>query len=105
VNWSIVKEHQTLFIPAHFLPCPTASLGGSATNRAPAFASAITLSKAEVFDVVARCDEVVGHAAAWGDLSVAFGVDSIRQFLLGRLMGDPGGLDGGPGDDAEPGDR
>jgi len=55
------------------------------------------LGRGEVFDVVARCDEIVGHAAATGDLSVAFGVDSIRQFLLGRLMGEPGGLDDWPG--------
>ena len=57
------------------------------------FRDEITLSRDEVFDVVARCDEVVGHAEAMGQMSIAFAVDSVRQLLLGRLMGEPGGLD------------
>ncbi len=57
------------------------------------FADAITLSRQEVFDVVARCDEVVGRAEAVGELGIAFAVESVRRLLLGRLMGEPGGLD------------
>ncbi len=71
--------------------------GGTGTDDVAAFGRGITLRRDEVFDIVARCDEIVGHASAMGDLSVAFGVDSIRQFLLGRLMGEPGGLDDRPG--------
>jgi len=66
------------------------------TDETPTFGSEITLSRAEVFDVAARCDEIVGHAEARGDLSIAFSVDSIRQFVLGRLMGEPGSLEGLP---------
>lgn len=59
----------------------------------PQFRDGITLSRDEVLDVVARCDEVVGHAEASGEMSIAFAVDSVRQLLLGRLMGEAGGLD------------
>ncbi len=58
-----------------------------------AFAESITLTRAEVLDVVARCDEVVGHAEELGEVSIAFAVDSVRKLLLGRLMGQAGGLD------------
>jgi len=68
------------------------------SDDAPAFATEITLDRDDVFDVVARCDEIVGHAVAIGDVGIAFSIDSIRQFLLGRLMGEPGGLDDWPGD-------
>lgn len=57
------------------------------------FGGGIILSREEVFDMVARCDEVVGHAEAIGEMSIAFAVDSVRQLVLGRLMGVPGGLD------------
>ena len=57
------------------------------------FRSEITLSRAEVFDVVARCDEVVTYAEAAGELGIAFAADSVRKLLLGRLMGEAGGLD------------
>jgi hypothetical protein len=57
------------------------------------FRSEITLSRDEVFDVVARCDEVVTYAAAEGELGIAFAADSVRKLLLGRLMGEAGGLD------------
>ncbi len=58
----------------------------------PNFRSDITLSRDEVFDVVASCDEVVGQAEAIGEMSIAFAVDAVRKLLLGRLMGEPGGL-------------
>jgi hypothetical protein len=57
------------------------------------FRSEITLSRDEVFDVVARCDEVVTYAEGAGELGVAFAADSVRKLLLGRLMGEAGGLD------------
>lgn len=57
------------------------------------FGERIILSREEAFDVVARCDEVVGHAEAIGEMSIAFAVDSIRQLVLGRLMGVSGGPD------------
>ncbi len=59
----------------------------------PDFGEGIHLSRDEVLDVVARCDEVVDQAEAVGELSIAFAVDSVRQLLLGRLMGETGGLD------------
>ncbi|MEA2825724.1 MAG: hypothetical protein QOG43_163 [Actinomycetota bacterium] len=57
------------------------------------FADEITLSRLEVFDVVARCDEVVERAGEIGELGLAFAIDSVRRLLMGRLMGEPGGLD------------
>jgi hypothetical protein len=36
---------------------------------------------------------VVGHAEAIGETSIAFAVDGVRRLVLGRLMGEPGGLD------------
>ena len=57
------------------------------------FAEGICLSRQEVFDVVARCDEVIGHAETIGEASIAFAVDAVRKLLLGRLMGEVGGLD------------
>ena len=57
------------------------------------FRNEITLSRDEVFDVVARCDEVVTYAEAEGELGIAFAADSVRKLLLGRLMGEAGGLD------------
>lgn len=59
----------------------------------PEFRNEITLSRDEVFDIVARCDEVVTYAEAAGELGTAFAADSVRKLLLGRLMGEPGGLD------------
>ncbi len=61
--------------------------------KRPDFGEGIHLSRDEVLDVVARCDEVVDQAEAVGELSIAFAVDSVRQLLLGRLMGETGGLD------------
>ncbi len=54
----------------------------------PEFREEIVLNRDEVFDVVAACDEIVGHAEAIGEMSIAFTVDSVRQLLLSRLMGD-----------------
>lgn len=36
------------------------------------FSTQITLSTDEIFDVVASCDEVVGHADDVGEMSIAF---------------------------------
>jgi hypothetical protein len=60
----------------------------------PEFRDEVRLSKDDVFDIVARCDEIVSHAEAIGEMSIAFAADSVGQLLLGRLMGDIGGLDG-----------
>ncbi len=54
----------------------------------------ISLSREEVLDVVARCEEVVIYAEGIGEVSVAASVESVRCFLLGRLQGAAGGLDG-----------
>jgi hypothetical protein len=59
----------------------------------PVFRAEVRLSRDDVFDIVARCDEIVGHADGIGEMSIAFAADSVGQFLLGRLMGDAGGLD------------
>ncbi len=57
------------------------------------FGLEITLYKAEVFDVVARCEEVVELAEGADQPEIAFVVEGVRRFLLDRLMGGRGGLD------------
>lgn len=57
------------------------------------FGAEITLGRAEVFDVVARCEEGVELAEAAGQSEIAFLIDGMRRLLLGRLMGSRGGLD------------
>ncbi len=57
------------------------------------FRDEVTLSRADALDVVARCDEVVAHAESIGQTSIAFAVDAVRKLVLGRLMGEAGGLD------------
>jgi hypothetical protein len=52
----------------------------------------ITLEKAEVFDVVARCEEAVDLAEKLDLPEMAFLIEGVRRFLLGRLMGGRGGL-------------
>jgi hypothetical protein len=54
----------------------------------------ITLDRREVFDVVAGCEEVVELAERAAQSEIAFMVEGVRRFLLGRLTGSPGGLDG-----------
>jgi hypothetical protein len=71
---------------------PILEEGPTMAERAE-FADEITLGRREVFDVVARCDEVVERAGEIGEVGLAFAVDSVRRLLLGRLMGEPGGLD------------
>jgi len=57
------------------------------------FGLEITLGKAEVFDVVARCDEVVELAEGADQPEIAFVIEGIGRFLLDRLMGGRGDLD------------
>lgn len=57
------------------------------------FRGEITLTKDEVLDVVARCHDVLTLADESGQFEISFAVEGIRRFLLGRLMGEPGGLD------------
>ena len=57
------------------------------------FGVEITLDRREVFDVVARCEEVVELAERAAQSEIAFMVEGMRRFLLGRLTGSPGGLD------------
>lgn len=58
------------------------------------FSVQTTLERGEVFDVVARCEEVVELAEVAAQPEIAFLVEGVRRFLLGRLTGSPGGLDG-----------
>ena len=58
------------------------------------FGVEITLERGEVFDVVARCEEVVELAEVAAQPEIAFLVEGVRRFLGGRLTGSPGGLDG-----------
>lgn len=58
------------------------------------FRGEIVLSKDEVLDVVVRCEEVVALAEEAGQVEIGFAVEGLRRFLLGRLVGEPGGLDG-----------
>ncbi len=57
------------------------------------FASEITLSKDEVLDLVARCEEVVGMAERADGVEIGFAVEGVRRFLLGRLLGEGGSLE------------
>jgi hypothetical protein len=57
------------------------------------FALEITLSRGEVFDVVARCEDAVERAETVGEPELAFLIEGLRRFLLGRLTGSTGGLD------------
>lgn len=57
------------------------------------FATEITVRKTEVFDIVARCEEAIERAEIAGETELAFGIEGIRRFLLGRLMGVEGGPD------------
>ncbi len=57
------------------------------------FASEITLTKDEVLDVVARCEEVVGMAEQAAAVEIGFAVEGVRRFLLGRLLGESGSLE------------
>ena len=58
------------------------------------FGIQITLGRGEVFDVVARCEEVVELAEDASQPEIAFLVEGVRRFLLSRLTGNPGALDG-----------
>ena len=58
------------------------------------FGVEITLDRGEVFDLVARCEEVVELAEVAAQPEIAFLVEGVRRFLLGRLTGGAGGLDG-----------
>ena len=69
-------------------------LGGTThMDERAQFRDEITLSRDEVLDVVARCEEVVIYAEGIGEVSVALSIESVRRFLLGRLHGAAGGLD------------
>ena len=57
------------------------------------FKAEITLSRGEVFDIVARCEEAVERAEMADAPELAFVIEGVRRFLLGRLAGSPGGLD------------
>ncbi len=57
------------------------------------FGLGITLGKAEVFDVVARCKDAVELAEASDQSEIAFVIEGVRRFLLDRLTGGRGGLD------------
>lgn len=58
------------------------------------FGAQITLERRMVFDLVARCEEAVELAEAADEPELAFLIEGLRRFLLGRLMGMPDGLDG-----------
>ncbi|MDQ6727086.1 MAG: hypothetical protein M3066_13095 [Actinomycetota bacterium] len=58
------------------------------------FGVEITLDRGEVRGVVARCEEVVELAEAAAQPEIAFLVEGVRRFLVGRLIGAPGRLDG-----------
>lgn len=66
---------------------------GNRMDERAEFRDEVTLSRNEVLDVVARCEEVAIYAEGIGEVSVAVSIDSVRRFLLGRLQGAPGGLD------------
>lgn len=57
------------------------------------FKAEITLSRGEVFDVVARCEEAVERAEMADAAELAFVIEGFRRFLLGRVTGGSGGLD------------
>ncbi|MDQ6798433.1 MAG: hypothetical protein M3011_10540 [Actinomycetota bacterium] len=52
------------------------------------FLPEITLTKAEVLDVVTSCDEIMEQAEAAGAMEAGFAAEGIKRLLFGRLMGD-----------------
>ncbi len=50
------------------------------------FAATIRLTKDEVLDIVARCDEMVEQAERLGSVEIGLAADAVRRLLLGRLM-------------------
>ncbi len=54
----------------------------------------ITLRKAEVLDVVARCEEAVELAERTDHPEIAFVIEGVRRFVLDRLTGGGESLDG-----------
>lgn len=58
------------------------------------FEAEVTLTKHDVFDVVARCEAAMERAEATGEAELAFLIEGLRRFLLGRLIGDAAPLDG-----------
>lgn len=57
------------------------------------FRPEITLTRDEVLEVIARCEEVVEQAEAAGHAEIGFAIEGVRRFLLGRLTGAEGGFD------------
>jgi hypothetical protein len=57
------------------------------------FLPRVTLTRDEVLEVVARCEDVVEAAEAAGHAEIGFAIEGVRRFLLGRLTGDEGGVD------------
>jgi hypothetical protein len=53
----------------------------------------VTLTRDEVLERVARCEEAVEAAEAAGDAEIGFAIEGVRRFLLGRLTGGEGGFD------------
>jgi hypothetical protein len=45
------------------------------------FPDEITLTKAELLDVIARCDEVAALAGAAGQVEIEFAVEGVGRFL------------------------
>lgn len=62
-------------------------------DGAVGFGLGITLGKAELFDVVARCEDAVELAEAADQSEIAFVIEGVRRFLLDRLTGGRDGLD------------
>jgi len=63
---------------------------GVVDDRLVGFVPEITLTKAEVLDVVTTLDEIAEQAETLGALETVFGADGIKRLLLGRLMGADG---------------
>ena len=57
------------------------------------FRPEITLTRDEVLEVVARCEEVVEQAVAAEHAEIGFAIEGVRRFLLGRLTGADGDFD------------
>lgn len=56
------------------------------------FGTEIILGRGEVLDVVACCEEIVERAETADHHEIAFLVEGMRRFLLGRLTGSRTGL-------------
>lgn len=67
--------------------------GQVAVGEPVRFEREITLGCGEVLDLVAACEDMLDQAEQAGQMTIAFGIEGVRRFLLDRLCGGSGRMD------------